>query len=99
MACLLAARLIAGTQPPLSLGAAVRRARAARARAWLSSHQMTARLRGAFERLYDATAEDSTAAIARQLRTALEMSSARLDEGSRRELGALLGEIQRGIGD
>jgi hypothetical protein len=99
MACLLAGRLIAGTLPPLSLGTQVRQARAARARAWLSSHQMSVRLRGAFERLYDATAEDSMAAIPRHLRAVLEMSSARLDEGSRQEMASLLGEIQRGIGD
>jgi hypothetical protein len=92
MACLLAARLIAGTLPPLSFGADVRRSRAAGARAWLASHQMSARLRAAFERLFEATVEDP-AAIARQLRTVLDMSAPRLDEGSRKELGALLAKL------
>ena len=90
MACLLAARLIAGTQPPLSFGTDVRRARAAGAKAWLASHQLTGRIRTAFERLYDATADELPAPVARHLRLVLDMSTARLDDGSRRELAALL---------
>ena len=94
MACLLAARLIAGTQPPLSFSTDVRRARAAGARAWLTSHQLNGRIRAAFERLFDATADELPAAIARQLRAVMDMSAARLDDGSRRELAALLERLQ-----
>jgi hypothetical protein len=93
MACLLAARLIAGTQPPLSFGADVRRARAAGARAWLDSHQLSGRVRAGFERLSDATADDAPISIARPLRAVLEMSAPRLDEASRAELAALLDRI------
>lgn len=93
MACLLGARLIEGTLPPLDLAASIRRGRATGARAWLASHQMTTRLRSGFERLYDATAADSPGGIPRALRAVLEMASPRLDGASRAELAALLDRL------
>jgi hypothetical protein len=93
MACLLCARLIDGTLPPLNLSLEVRRARATGALAWLASHPMSARLRAGFERLIDATASDEPAAIARALRLVLEMTGPRLDEASRSELQSLLARI------
>lgn len=90
MACLLGARLIEGALPPLDFSLAVRRARASGARGWLASHQMSARMRTAFERLYDATAGDSLSGVPRALRVLLEMASPRLDSASRAELAALL---------
>lgn len=93
MACLLAARLVDGAGPPLCLSMEIRRARATGARAWLASHQMSARLRTAFERLIDATAGAEPAQVARLLRAVLEMAAPRLDEASRVELSALLDRI------
>ncbi|HUF29062.1 MAG TPA: hypothetical protein VMM77_00255 [Gemmatimonadaceae bacterium] len=93
MACLLAARLVAGTLPPLTLAAAPRLARATGAQAWLASHQMSARLRTGFSRLFDATAAAPPLALARPLRAVLEMAGPRLDDASRAELGALLERI------
>ena len=92
MACLLCARLIDGTMPPVQLEPEVRRARATGARAWLASHQMSARLRGGFERLIEATAEEP-AQIGRALRSVIEMAGPRLDEASRRELQLLLDRV------
>lgn len=93
MACLLGARLIEGTLPPLDLPASIRRSRATGARAWLASHQMTTRLRAGFERLYDATATDPPVGIPRALRAVLEMASPRLDGASRAELSTLLARL------
>lgn len=93
MACLLTARLIEGAGAPLRLSIEVRRARAHGARAWLTSHQMSTRLRSAFERLIDATAAESPLQLSRPLRSVLEMAAPRLNEASRAELGALLDRI------
>lgn len=93
MACLLCARLVDGTSPPLELSLEIRRARAAGAHTWMASHQMSARLRAGFERLIEATATDEPTAIAKALRSVLEMSGPRLDEASRSELQNLLTRI------
>jgi hypothetical protein len=93
MACLLAARLVAGTRPPLELPEVARRARATGAKAWLASHQMNARLRTALARLFEATGAAPPLALARPLRAVLEMAGPRLDDASRAELASLLDQI------
>ena len=93
MACLLAARLVDGAGPPLCLSMDIRRSRASGAQAWLASHQMSARLRSAFERLIDATAGADPVQLGRPLRAVLEMAAPRLDESSRAELSALLDRV------
>ncbi len=93
MACLLAARLVAGTRPPLELAEVPRRARAAGAKSWLASHQMSARLRAALARLFEATGAAPPLALARPMRAVLEMAGPRLDEASRAELASLLERI------
>ena len=93
MACLLAARLVAGTRSPLELPEDPRRARAAGAKAWLASHQMSVRLRTALARLFEATAAPPPLALARPLRAVLEMAGPRLDDASRAELASLLERI------
>jgi hypothetical protein len=93
MACLLTARLVAGTLPPLSFTVEVRRARTAGARAWLTSHQLSGGVRAGFERLFDATADESPTALARPLRVVLEMSAPKLSEAARMELAGLLARV------
>jgi hypothetical protein len=93
MACLLSARLVDGAGPPFCLSMDVRRSRASGARAWLASHQMSARLRTGFERLIDATAAEDPLQLNRPLRSVLEMAAPRLNEASRAELSALLDRI------
>jgi hypothetical protein len=93
MACLLAARLVAGTRSPLELPEEPRRARAAGAQAWLTSHQMSVRLRTAFARLFEATGAAPPLALARPLRAVLDVAGPRLDDASRAELASLLERI------
>jgi hypothetical protein len=94
MACLLTARLIDGAGPPLRLSIEVRRSRARGARAWLASHQMSARLRAGFERLIDATAAEDPLQLSRPLSAVLEMAAPRLNEASRAELAVLLERVR-----
>jgi hypothetical protein len=93
MACLLAARLVAGTRSPLELPEAPRRARAAGAQAWLTSHQMSVRLRTTFARLFEATGAAPPLTLARPLRAVLDVAGPRLDDASRAELASLLEQI------
>lgn len=93
MACLLAARLVAGTRSPLELSEEPRRARAAGAQAWLTSHQMSVRLRSVFARLFEATGAAPPLALARPLRAVLDVAGPRLDDASRAELASLLDQI------
>ena len=93
MACLLCARLVDGTSPPLEQSLEIRRARAAGAHTWMASHQMSARLRAGFERLIEATAANDPAQIGRALRSVIEMAGPRLDDASRTELQKLLSRI------
>jgi hypothetical protein len=93
LACLLTGLLVAGTLPPHWFSDVVGGARTAGARAWLSSHLLCGRVRAVFERLFDATADESPTALARPLRAVLEKSAPKLSEAARMELAGLLARV------
>jgi hypothetical protein len=92
LACLLGARLAAGTLPPYALSAEQRRGRAADAQLWLSALALPAEVREAVARLLDATGAGAASppALREALERAVDMAIPLLDDPARGELAALL---------
>ncbi|MDQ3697220.1 MAG: hypothetical protein M3373_04245 [Gemmatimonadota bacterium] len=93
VACLMGARLAAGTLPPLSLSDRVRVERAKAARVWLAGLTMPAKLRGTLARLYDASARATAPEMAVAVRAAAEAAATHLDAAARAELEQLAATV------
>ena len=89
LAVMLAARLAAAMLPPDALAEALRAERARAAKVWLSSLALPAGVRPALVRVLEASAGESTGALATALERAADAVSGVLDAASSAELNAL----------
>lgn len=89
LACLMVARLARGALVEPVLAVETRRARAAGARAWLSSLAMPAPVRTACARAADASAAESRAPLATALAKVLDVTASHLDASSVEEIRGL----------
>jgi hypothetical protein len=89
LATLIAARLAAGSAPPLVLAPTIRAARADAARTWLSSVALPAPVRTAIAKLVDATAGNDEKLVATALAKVTDVTAPVLSRGARSELDRL----------
>jgi hypothetical protein len=94
LAALLAARMVEGVVGRAPLPAALRRPRAAAAKAWLSSLALPTTARGLVARVIDATAGDEVADLRAAWSPLVAALSPLLDQPARSELARLTSTVQ-----
>jgi hypothetical protein len=91
----MAARLASGLRTPYPLPAATRRARAERAKAWLTALTMPVKVRSALQRAFVATAGGSRESVADALEHVTDVTAPNLDRHARSDLMRLVEGLRR----
>ena len=89
LATLIAARLVAGAAPPISLAPPLRIARADAARVWLSSVTLPSPVRATIAKLVDASAGNDERLIVASLAKVTDITAPMMTRGARLELDRL----------